>query len=60
MRFHARGQHHLVAKSALRGWRLVLAPLFVIVLWRYYITLDLDPVEADRIVSAADRAARRS
>ena len=47
MRFAATGQHHLVIKSGLRGWRLVLAPVFALFLWRRYLTLDLDPPETE-------------
>ena len=43
MRFTATGDHHIVVKSALRGWRLVLALVYILFLHRSYLTLDLDP-----------------
>ncbi|MGE3171752.1 MAG: hypothetical protein AB7O97_03940 [Planctomycetota bacterium] len=46
MRFTATGHHRIVVQSALRGWRLVLTPVFILISRRSYLTLDLDPAEA--------------
>jgi len=43
MRFTATGHHHIVVRSAVRGWRLVLFPVYILFLHRSYLTLDLDP-----------------
>ena len=43
MRFTATGDHHIAVKSALRGWRLALALVYILFLHRSYLTLDLDP-----------------
>lgn len=42
LRFAATGEHHIAIKSALRGWRLVLALVYVLFLHRSYLTLELD------------------
>lgn len=44
MHFTATGDHHIEIKSALSGWRLVLAPVYVLFLRRSYLTLHLAPL----------------
>ena len=43
MRLNVTGDHRVVVRSALRGWRVLLVIFYIIFLRRSYLVLDLDP-----------------